>query len=973
MHVAIEGSTRVDNSCGIFNLELAGALRARGHDVGVISRDQTIREATISAQTMGIEPFDLQDHAPDVHIRHMWPPVFDRPQSGMFLVVQPFARGAVPASWLVGMRTVDAVLVTSAHAKQCWLQGGAEPGKVFIVPIGVRPLVDVHADPREGKFVVGYVGQLGFAGGIDLVVGALNRLSNQELEQIEFVLKEFDGGLGHQDESILRRLLTEHPRVAMRSEIIASGGVRDVYGRLDVLVAPYRTENYGVSILEAMATGVLPIVTRGGVSDSLVDDTIALRLDAKVVTPKGFYDGINGPSLGRSWELEVEQDALVATFRALLRREVDLWVTASERRARALTHSWDVSAQRLEEIVSTLEAGAEATDFFTSRVDRVQQGGPPGIGALIDLGDSHGALELARATPDAEDLVGRLARLAATSADLWVGAAHRSLIPTSSQLRASWHANEGDLAATSRVARFLAPLFATASRVLDVGCGEGAMLRELRYLGIAATGIELDPVRAVALRDEGFEVVTADAVEAAEAMATDAIDGAFLGHIVEHLEPEALGVLLRSLWKAMSPGGVLVIQTPNFEVDAVHSRVFWLDPTHRRPYPVEALAAMVREAGFEADPAIGGSLAPLAPLDVYLVARRRPRASAPLQVRTPRLGIIAVPDEISGFRRATALWVAELNSAGIRTEVAGLGEPMGPSAIVAHDLPLVWLGEPIGAPPASLVRTAWEVHGIPHRLVAILAQYERIWTFSSFSADVLASAGVPSERIGVWAPSVRLWVDRGTVRFARWDHEGTSGRVLAVANDEPRKNLDALVRAFERARVSTGRGVLVLKVREAATIRARLGGTLERLAEAGALEVVTGSLSAEELKSLYLSADVFCLPTRGEGYGLPFAEAMAAGCAIIAPASGGHRDVVNEEQWLVPGSLVPIPAGLAPYFRGSSWFDVDEDELTAALVDSLTDEVTLRLRQERALARAEVLAGSGPPQVEVDWLHQRLG
>jgi hypothetical protein len=44
---------------------------------------------------------------------------------------------------------------------------------------------------------------------------------------------------------------------------------------------------------------------------------------------------------------------------------------------------------------------------------------------------------------------------------------------------------------------------------------------------------------------------------------------------------------------------VLLIVTPNPEDLAIISEIFWLDPTHVRPYPALQLRSMLHSAGFE--------------------------------------------------------------------------------------------------------------------------------------------------------------------------------------------------------------------------------------------------------------------------------------------------------------------------------------------------------------------------------------
>jgi glycosyltransferase involved in cell wall biosynthesis len=80
---------------------------------------------------------------------------------------------------------------------------------------------------------------------------------------------------------------------------------------------------------------------------------------------------------------------------------------------------------------------------------------------------------------------------------------------------------------------------------------------------------------------------------------------------------------------------------------------------------------------------------------------------------------------------------------------------------------------------------------------------------------------------------------------------------------------------------------------------------LERLAhELGVAERTRflHELTQDELFACYASCEVFALPSRGEGFGLVYLEAMAHGKPVIGGAHGGALDVVEDgvTGWLVP-------------------------------------------------------------------------
>lgn len=82
-------------------------------------------------------------------------------------------------------------------------------------------------------------------------------------------------------------------------------------------------------------------------------------------------------------------------------------------------------------------------------------------------------------------------------------------------------------------------------------------------------------------------------------------------------------------------------------------------------------------------------------------------------------------------------------------------------------------------------------------------------------------------------------------------------------------------------------------------------GWLENLAEGNGVSRhvhFVGGLTQEELGAWYAACEVFALPSRGEGFGLVYLEAMAYGKPVVAGAHGGAPEIVDDG---VTGYLVP--------------------------------------------------------------------
>jgi len=126
--------------------------------------------------------------------------------------------------------------------------------------------------------------------------------------------------------------------------------------------------------------------------------------------------------------------------------------------------------------------------------------------------------------------------------------------------------------------------FRNCKKVLDIGCGEGLLLGLLRDAGTRGIGIDIDPNKAAIASSKGLEVIVAQADEYL-CDKKDEFDGIFLRHIIEHFDGPDGVRLLYLCRKALQPGGIIIVVTPNYLSSNVATRDFWLDVTHRRPYP----------------------------------------------------------------------------------------------------------------------------------------------------------------------------------------------------------------------------------------------------------------------------------------------------------------------------------------------------------------------------------------------------
>ena len=164
------------------------------------------------------------------------------------------------------------------------------------------------------------------------------------------------------------------------------------------------------------------------------------------------------------------------------------------------------------------------------------------------------------------------------------------------RLKSSLRSSEDEI--DERLERYL-PYLPSTGRVLDVGCGRGGTLAALQQRGFEARGVELNIEMVEECLSRGLNAISADLFQVLEACGEGSLAAVISQQVIERLDGVELGRLIRLAWRALEPGGSLVLETPNPLSLVVAARNFWRDPGHRRPVHPETLALLLRQSGFD--------------------------------------------------------------------------------------------------------------------------------------------------------------------------------------------------------------------------------------------------------------------------------------------------------------------------------------------------------------------------------------
>ncbi len=158
---------------------------------------------------------------------------------------------------------------------------------------------------------------------------------------------------------------------------------------------------------------------------------------------------------------------------------------------------------------------------------------------------------------------------------------------------------------------------------------------------------------------------------------------------------------------------------------------------------------------------------------------------------------------------------------------------------------------------------------------------------------LVSDFNVPAERVSVVSPGTDPYTARARTQSAHV-------RLLAVGSVVPRKGYDLLVAALARLRDLPWTLLIVGDCSRSPEIVQQLECDIARL-NLSERVVLRGAVSSDEIGPIYDAADVFVLPSRYEGYGMAYAEAVAHGLPVIGTMAGAVPETVPEGA----GILVP--------------------------------------------------------------------
>ncbi len=207
---------------------------------------------------------------------------------------------------------------------------------------------------------------------------------------------------------------------------------------------------------------------------------------------------------------------------------------------------------------------------------------------------------------------------------------------------------------------------------------------------------------------------------------------------------------------------------------------------------------------------------------------------------------------------------------------------------------------------------------------------------NEFNKKIFRDAGVKEEIIRIAPYGVNDSVFKPKTKEVS-TRKGTF-RFLCVAMPQKRKGLDVLIPAFEETFGGRKDAELIIK------FPYKPGKSkydyIPKIKSEN-IKILTGEYSEKQMAGLYRSADCFVLPSRAEGFGMIYMEALACGLPVIAAGWGGHMSFLNEKNAMFVDCKL-MPAGNMQYDNpggGGLWAEPDLGSLIEKLKEAYEGKI----------------------------------
>jgi glycosyltransferase involved in cell wall biosynthesis len=166
-----------------------------------------------------------------------------------------------------------------------------------------------------------------------------------------------------------------------------------------------------------------------------------------------------------------------------------------------------------------------------------------------------------------------------------------------------------------------------------------------------------------------------------------------------------------------------------------------------------------------------------------------------------------------------------------------------------------------------------------------IGNFDRIITTTKKSVERLRYWLGSSRSEVRYCPNFLPYLESSNKERAKRENRNKKVKILFVGGDGKRKGLEELLSAIDKVRKIREKNVVVSIVSKSC---------VERKLPSKATIKHYEYLKNSEVLNKMEEADIFCMPTKSDSYGIVFIEAMSKGCAILADDDIARQEIVAQ-------------------------------------------------------------------------------
>jgi glycosyltransferase involved in cell wall biosynthesis len=230
-------------------------------------------------------------------------------------------------------------------------------------------------------------------------------------------------------------------------------------------------------------------------------------------------------------------------------------------------------------------------------------------------------------------------------------------------------------------------------------------------------------------------------------------------------------------------------------------------------------------------------------------------------------------------------------------------------------------------------RTMFETDSIPQQWVESCNKMDEIWVPSEFNIETFSKAGVNKDKLFVIPEAIDTTIfDPKKVEKIELANNAEF-KFLSIFEWTERKGAEILLQAYFEEFTISDKVCLYLRTYllsnydsdSGDSVTAKIDSLIDKKgydrSQLPRFKILSEQLPFSEMLSLYKSVDAFVLPSRGEGWGRPYMEAMAMELPVIATNWSGNTEFMNDKNsyLLDIEGLEKIGNMEIPFYNGQKW------------------------------------------------------